>query len=114
MKKLLYIFSIIMAGSLVSCDLTNVTDITPPNQLSEETVITDIGSAEKVLIGAYAQLHSFDMLVNQRGITGSMGLSFISGAQGGAAYMQFYENVVSDDNYLLTGIYTNWYYLINI
>ncbi|HEY8388414.1 MAG TPA: RagB/SusD family nutrient uptake outer membrane protein [Parasegetibacter sp.] len=114
MKKLLYIFSIIMAGSLVSCDLTNVTDITPPNQLSEETVITDIGSAEKVLIGAYAQLHSFDMLVNQPGITGSMGLSFISGAQGGAAYMQFYENVVSDDNYLLTGIYTNWYYLINI
>ncbi|SEM56008.1 RagB/SusD domain-containing protein [bacterium A37T11] len=97
-----------------SCKLTDVTNITPPNQLSEETVITDISSADKVLTGAYAQLHKFSLIVDEPGITGSMGLSFTNGPSGGSNYAQFYNNSITSDNYVLSGIYTAWYYLINI
>ncbi|SMD02181.1 RagB/SusD family nutrient uptake outer membrane protein [Pedobacter africanus] len=109
-----YVVAGLFALSLQACSLVEVTDITPPYQLSEETVITDVASANKVLTGAYAQLHTFDMLVNQPGITGCMGLSFDAAASGGAAFQQFVDNSITADNYVLSGIYTNWYYLINM
>ncbi len=114
MRKIAFYIIVLGAGLLGSCKLTDVTDITPPYQLSEETVITDIPSAEKVLIGAYAQLHQFDLIVNASGAAGALGLSFESGASGGAAYAEFANNDVVSTNYLLSGIYTRWYYLINI
>lgn len=105
---------LISLALLQACSLVEVTDVQPPYQLDEETVITDVASAEKVLAGAYAQLHQFDLIVNAPGITGSMGLSFQAGTIGGASYVQFADNDVSSDNYLLGGIYTTWYYVVNI
>ncbi|MNX79048.1 SusD family protein [compost metagenome] len=42
-----------------------------------------------------------------------MGLSFEVGT-GGSAFQQFVDNDIKSDNYLLSGIYTGWYYLINM
>lgn len=113
-RKFAYILAGLFAWTIQGCSLVEVTDIKPPYQLSEETVITDIASAEKVLTGAYAQLHEYDLIVNAPAITGSMGLSYAVGSSGGAAYQQFADNDVQSDNYLLAGIYTKWYYIINI
>lgn len=109
-----FIYITLFGISLGACELTDVTDIVPPYQLNEETVITDIKSAGKVLTGSYAQLHQFNLIVNQPGTTGCMGLSFLPGPSGGASYEQFYNNSVTDDNYILSGVYTDWYFLINM
>lgn len=113
-RYLLYAMAGLFALTLQACSLVDVTDITPPFQLSEENVITDVASANKVLTGAYAQLHTFDMLVNEPAITGCMGLSFDVGASGGSNFQQFADNDVKPDNSTLNGIYTGWYYMINI
>jgi hypothetical protein len=114
-KRLIYINVLFLSAILFqSCELVDVTNIQPPNELSEKTVITDISTAEKVLTGVYAQLHSFDLIVNQPGTTACMGISMVPGSMGGADYQQFHNNSVSSDNYLLAGIYTQWYYIINV
>lgn len=116
MKKryLSYVVAGIFALSLQACSLVDVTDIAPPFRLSDENVITDVPSANRLLIGTYAQLHSFSLIVDEPGVTGCMGLSFEVSTSGGANYQQFADNDVKPDNSTLSGIYTTWYYLINI
>jgi len=116
MKKsyLSYAVAFLFALSLQACSLVDVTDITPPFKLSEENVITDIPSANKVLTGTYAQLHSFSLIVDQPGVTGCMGLSFDVSTSGGSSYQQFADNDVKPDNSVIGGIYTSWYYIINM
>jgi hypothetical protein len=113
-RYLTYFVAGLFALSLQACSLVDVTDIEPPFKLSEENVITDVPSANKVLTGAYAQLHTFDMLVTEPAITGCMGLSFDVSTSGGSTYQQFADNDIKADNSQLNGIYTGWYYLINI
>lgn len=116
MKKryLTYAVAGLFAFSLQACSLVDVTDIEPPYKLSDANVITSVPSANKVLTGAYAQLHTFDMLVNEPAVTGCMGLSFDVSTSGGSSFQQFADNDVKSDNSTLAGIYTGWYYLINM
>jgi len=113
-RYLSYVVAALLAVSLQACSLVEVTDIVPPFKLSEENVITNIPSANKVLTGAYAQLHTFDMLVTEPAITGCMGISFDVSTSGGASYQQFADNDIKADNSQLSGIYTGWYYIINL
>ncbi|SMC61742.1 RagB/SusD family nutrient uptake outer membrane protein [Pedobacter nyackensis] len=112
-RYLSYAVAGLLALSLQACSLVDVTDIAPPFKLSEENVITDVPSANKVLTGTYAQLHTFDMLVNEPAVTGCMGLSFDVGT-GGSNFQQFADNDLKADNSTLSGIYTGWYTLINL
>lgn len=113
-RYLSYAVAGLFALSLQACSLVDVTDITPPYKLSDVNVITSIQSANNVLTGAYAQLHTFDMLVTEPAVTGCMGLSFDVSTSGGSTYQQFADNDVKSDNSQLSGIYTGWYYLINM
>lgn len=113
-RYLTYAVASLLALSLQACSLVDVTDIQPPFKLSEENAITDVPSANKVLTGAYAQLHTFDMLVNEPAVTGCMGISFDVGSSGGSNFQQFADNDIKADNSTLNGIYTGWYYLISI
>ncbi|MDR6783132.1 hypothetical protein ABIE26_000380 [Pedobacter africanus] len=113
-RYLSYAVAGLLALSLQACSLVDVTDIEPPFKLSEESVITDVASANKVLTGAYAQLHTFDMLVTEPAVTGCMGLSFDVSTSGGSTYQQFADNDIKADNSQLSGIYTGWYYLISV
>lgn len=113
-RFLSYVATGLFALSLQACSLVDVTDVVPPYRLSDENVITDVPSANRLLIGTYAQLHTFDMLVNEPAITGCMGLSFDVGASGGSNFQQFADNDIKADNSTLSGIYTGWYYLINM
>jgi hypothetical protein len=116
MKKryLSYATAFLFALSLQACSLVDVTNIEPPFKLSEENVISDIPSANKVLTGTYAQLHSFSLIVDEPGVTGCMGVSFEVSTSGGPNYQQFADNDVKPDNSTLSGIYTSWYYIINM
>jgi hypothetical protein len=116
MKKryLSYVVAGFMALSLQACSLVDVTDIAPPFRLSDENAVTDVPSANRLLTGSYAQLHSFSLIVDEPAVTGCMGLSFEVSTSGGASYQQFADNDVKPDNSTLSGIYTTWYYLINM
>jgi hypothetical protein len=116
MKKryLSYAVTGLLALSLQACSLVDITDIAPPFKLDEKSVITDLPSANRVLIGSYAQFHTFDMLVTEPAVTGCMGLSFDVSTSGGSTYQQFADNDIKADNSQLSGIYTGWYYLINM
>lgn len=115
MKKryLTYAVACLFALSLQACSLVDVTDIAPPFKLDENSVITDLPSANRVLIATYAQLHTFDVLVTEPAVTGCMGISFDVSTSGGSTYQQFADNDIKADNSQLSGIYTGWYYLIN-
>ena len=115
MKNYKYLFVFfILASLLTSCQLTNVTDIVPPYQLDEASAITNIPSAEKVLNAAYSRVRSYDLITTQPACTGCMGFSFVRGNDGSANHEQFYNNSVTPDNTLLEGVYTTWYYIINL
>lgn len=113
-RFLSYIVTGLFALSLQACSLVDVTDIEPPFRLSDENVITDVPSANRLLTGTYAQLHSFNLIVDEPAVTGCMGLSFEVSTSGGPSYQQFADNDVKPDNSTLSGIYTTWYYLINM
>ncbi len=113
-RFLSYVVTGLFALSLQACSLVDVTDIEPPFRLSEENVITDVPSANRLLIGTYAQLHSFSLIVDEPGVTGCMGISFDVSTSGGPSYQQFADADVKPDNSTSSGIYTTWYYMINI
>ncbi|SHE40760.1 RagB/SusD family nutrient uptake outer membrane protein [Pedobacter caeni] len=98
-----------------ACELTEVTKLAPHHKLGEETVVTDIPSAEKLLSGAYYSLKD-EAMANQMGIyTSLMGLNVVSTAVSGIAYTN--NTVQTTDaninNYLYAGPYqliqtANW------
>lgn len=112
MKKVnkLYTFFVVLGlSTLAACNLVNVTDISPVNQLSEDEAITNIASAEKVLAGAYGQIRGgLELTAYSPGSAGQLGLTF--GATGENVYVN--NSVPSDDVYN-SGIYTRWYKVIN-
>ena len=56
MKNIVYIFLIVLITT--SCELTQVLDVDPPNNLVPENVATDPESSENLLTGAYATMNN--------------------------------------------------------
>lgn len=93
-----------------SCELTEVTKVDPYYKLGEETVVTDMASAEKLLAGAYYSLKD-EAMANQMGIyTSLMGLNVISTAVSSFAYTN--NAVQTSDININTHLYAGPYQLI--
>lgn len=97
MKK---IFSYITSACLLvvtiqACKLTDVTDLKPQYKLDENTVVTDIPSAENLLAGAYYVLRMDGMAASIPYHTSLMGLN-VSTADPAASV--FVNNTVPTDN----------------
>lgn len=109
-------YTVLLSFSLLntSCELTDVTNVNPVYQVSEEKVITNINQAQTALYGTYGVLKSsLDFPVYTPAITSMMGLTMKPGASGGSSELAFFNNDVSSDNFYLKGIYTKMYFLIN-
>ncbi|UKB78583.1 RagB/SusD family nutrient uptake outer membrane protein [Chryseobacterium sp. MEBOG07] len=98
-----------------SCELTEVTKLKPYYKLDEETVVTDIASAEKLLAGAYYSLKD-EAMANQMGIyTSLMGLNVVSTAVSSFAFTNntVQTSDINVNSYLYAGPYqliqtANW------
>lgn len=97
-----------------SCDLTDVTDIEPVYQVSEDKVITNIDQAQTVLYGTYGILkNGSEYTVHTPALTSLMGLTMKPGSTGGSSEKAFFNNDVTSDNFYLKSIYTKMYFLLN-
>ncbi|UKJ06805.1 RagB/SusD family nutrient uptake outer membrane protein [Solitalea lacus] len=106
-----YIVAVVLGlSTLTACNLVDVTDIDPVNQLADDQAITNISSAEKVLAGAYGQVRGgLELIVYSPGSAAQLGLTFV-----GVGDNSFVNNsVVAEDN-TLSLIYVRWYKIINI
>lgn len=109
-------YTLLLSFSLLntSCELTDVTDINPVYQVSEEKVITNINQAQTALYGTYGILKSGAEYTSYTpALTSMMGLTMKPGSFGGSAENAFFNNDVNSDNYYLEYIYTKMYFLIN-
>lgn len=105
-----YIVVVFGLSTLTACNLVNVTDIEPVNQLSDDQAITNISSAEKVLTGAYGQVRGgLELIVYSPGSAAQLGLTFV-----GVGENSYALNSVSPDDNTLSAIYIRWYKIINI
>ncbi|AFD06582.1 RagB/SusD family nutrient uptake outer membrane protein [Solitalea canadensis] len=112
MNKILKKYIVVVFGfsTLAGCNLVNVTDIEPVNQLSDDQAITNISSAEKVLTGAYGQVRGgLELIIYTPGSTGQLGLTFV-----GVGDNSFVNNSVSPEDKTLSSIYIRLYKIINI
>jgi len=97
-----------------SCNLTDVTDVDPVYQISEDKVITNIDQAQTALYGTYGALIDGASYISYTpAITSMMGLTMKPGVWGGGTENSFFKNDVLSDNYYLELIYTDMYFLIN-
>ncbi|MCO4294215.1 RagB/SusD family nutrient uptake outer membrane protein [Solitalea sp. MAHUQ-68] len=108
--KLYTIAALLGFCTLTACNLVDVTDIEPVNQLSEDQAITNISSAEKVLAGAYGQVRGgLELIVYSPGSAAQLGLTF-----GAVGENSFVNNSVASDDFYVSAIYIRWYKIINI
>ncbi|ETN95861.1 ragB/SusD domain-containing protein [Zhouia amylolytica AD3] len=97
-----------------SCEITDVTDVDPVYQVSEDKVITNVDQAQTVLYGVYGVLiDGLDYIVYMPAVTSMMGTTMKPGVWGGGAENAFFTNNVTSDNYYLEYMYTKMYFLIN-
>ncbi|WP_298286506.1 RagB/SusD family nutrient uptake outer membrane protein [uncultured Lutibacter sp.] len=110
-KHILIVTGILM---FTSCNLTDVTDVDPVYQISEDKVITNIDQAQTALYGTYGALIDGASYISYTpAITSMMGLTMKPGVWGGGTENSFFKNDVLSDNYYLELIYTDMYFLIN-
>jgi hypothetical protein len=116
MKNIQHTFFAVMALLLsVSCSkLTDVNNVKPVNQLSEDEAITTISQAQSVLYGTYGVVKSgLEILAYTPGLTSMRGLTMVPGTSGGASEASYQNNEVSPDDYYVDAIYTKLYKVIN-
>lgn len=117
MKSLIYksilFFAVIAVFS--SCSkLTDVNNLEPINQLSEDQAITTVSQAQSVLYGAYGQVKTgLEVVAYNSGLTSVRGLTMVTGTSGGALVAEFENNEVSSENYYVDAVYTKFYKIIN-
>lgn len=111
-KPALYLLGITI---FISCSkLTDVNDVEPVNQLSEDQAITSVSQAQSVLYGAYGQLKSgLEIISYNSGLTSLRGLTMEPGSFGGAIEASYQNNDVDAETYYLDAIYTKFYKIIN-
>jgi hypothetical protein len=113
-KNIAYV--VLFTGTLLStsCELTDVTDVEPVYQVSEDKVITNLGQAQTVLHGTYgAFIDGLVYIAYMPAINSMMGLTMKPGPSGGADENAFFINDVSSDNGYLGTMYTKLYFMIN-
>ncbi|MGV3528093.1 MAG: RagB/SusD family nutrient uptake outer membrane protein [Flavisolibacter sp.] len=111
--KFLLVFVVLAITS--SCSkLTDVNNVKPVYQLSEDEAITTIGQAQSVLYGTYGLLKSgLEVAAYTPGLTSLRGLTMEPGSFGGAAEASYQNNEVDPGDYYLDAIYTKFYKVIN-
>lgn len=110
------IYAILFTTLLVntSCNLTDVTEIDPVYQVSEDKVITNLNQAQTVLYGTYGiLLNRLDYTATAPGLTSLMGVTMKPGSFAGSSENAFFNNDVTSDNIYLESIYKKMYFLIN-
>lgn len=112
-----YIFSALLLATIIfasSCELIDVTDITPVYKISDNNVITNLEQAQNVLTGTYGVLtHREEFISDLPALTAMMGISMKPGLFASKFESQFFQNDVSSDNYRLDGVYLKLYSIIN-
>ena len=93
--------------------LTDVHDVSPVNQLSENEAITTVSQAQSVLYGAYGQVKSIEIMTYNPGLTSLRGLTMAPGTGGGTSEASYQNNEVDPEDYYLDAIYTKLYQVIN-
>lgn len=112
--KNIFIVLALIGVLTTSCEITDVTDVDPVYQVSEDKVITNVDQAQTVLYGVYGSLiDGLDYIVYMPAVTSMMGTTMKPGIWGGGSENAFFNNDVNPDNYYLEGMYTKMYFLIN-
>lgn len=111
----IYTYAILVLALLVntSCNLTDVTDVEPVYQVSEDKVITNLDQAQTVLYGTYGILKNLEFTGYAPGLTSLMGVTMKPGSFAGSSENAFFNNDVSPDNFYAEIIYAKMYFLIN-
>lgn len=106
-----YAFSIFFFSSCAK--LTDVNNLKPVNQLSEDQAITSVSQAQSVLYGTYGLLKSSEVFAYNPGLTCLRGLTMEPGSSGGATAAAYQNNEVPSDDYYADAVYTKFYQIIN-
>lgn len=111
----IYTYAILFTSLLVntSCNLSDVTDVDPVYQVSEDKVITNLDQAQTVLYGAYGILKNGPYISTAPGLTSLMGVTMKPGSSAGSSQTSFFNNDVSPDNLSVESMYSQMYFLIN-
>jgi len=103
-------YACLLIMMIQACKLTDVTNLAPEYKLDENSVVTDIPSAEKLLAGAYYTLRYDDMSGSIPYHTSLMGVNVSSIDPKNTPYL---NNTVPTDNQVLNGsIYAGPYQMI--
>ncbi|MBO9633734.1 MAG: RagB/SusD family nutrient uptake outer membrane protein [Chitinophagaceae bacterium] len=115
MHKNIYITGLVtLALSVGSCNLVDVTDLDPINQLAEDQAITSIPKAQSALFGTYSVLKTgLELVVYYPGSACLMGGTMDLGSSGTASEAMYKNNEVDPQNYVLDAMYTKWYAVIS-
>ena len=117
MKLLNYKFLLLTVSivALSSCSkLTDVNNVQPINQLSEDEAITSVSKAQNVLYGTYGLLKGgLEIVAYTPGLTSLRGLTMDPGTSAGASEASYQNNEVDPQDYYLSAIYTKFYKVIN-
>ncbi len=105
---------ILLSTAMAACNLTNVTDVMPVNQLFEDQVITNLKQAQSVLDGAYGVLKTgLEFPVYAPAGATLMGLTSKPGASAGNSEQSYFDNNVETKDYTLGSVYTKAYSILN-
>ena len=101
-----------LAGA--SCNLVDVTDIEPINQLAEDQAITSVNKAQAALTGTYSVMKTgLELVVYYPASACLMGGTMDLGGSGGVAEAQFKNNEIDPQSYTVDAMYTKWYAVIS-
>lgn len=103
-------YACLLITVIQACKLTDVTNLAPEYKLDENSVVTDIPSAEKLLVGAYYTLRHDDMSGSIPYHTSLMGVNVSSIDPKNAPYLN--NTVPTDDQVLNASIYAGPYQMI--
>ena len=98
-----------------SCSkLTDVNNLKPVNQLSEDEAITTVGKAQSVLYGTYGLIKSgLEIVAYAPGLSALRGLTMDPGTSAGASEASYQNNEVDPEDYYIDAVYTKFYKVIS-
>ncbi len=103
-----------MALAGTSCNLVDVTDIDPINQLAEDQAITTVNKAQAALTGTYSVMKTgLELVVYYPGSACLMGGTMDLGSSGRSTEAQFRNNEIDPQNFTVDAMYTKWYAVIS-
>lgn len=105
-----------MAAGLVvtcnACNLVNVTDVKPVNQVFEDNVITSVPKAQSALAGTYGLLKGTEYLTYFGADAALLGLTMKPGPSA-SSEQNYFENDVTSQDYHVDALYTVSYKILN-